>query len=165
LHFAPFKGRRERQGRSSRPDFTQEGATKRVIVLVEDEPSLRKQVAHHLKSLGLDVIAVADGDAALAVLREQRADLLCLDVGLPRMSGYEVCEQIRSDPAFHDLAILMTSDGFSPEIRAHSFEAGADAYLSKPYPLDRLAREVWCLLQKPPVGGDWRNSPPEIQSE
>jgi DNA-binding response OmpR family regulator len=123
---------------------------RRLVMFVDDEPSLRKNVTSHLTSLGMDVVAVGDGDAALEALRERRPDLVCLDVNLPRISGYEVCEQIRSDPALDDVVVLMTSQRVSLEARAYSYEAGANAYLSKPYTMAALAKEVRRLLEPAP---------------
>src|SRR5258708_5725063 len=122
---------------------------RRLVLVVEDEPSQRKHVTEHLNRLGLEVIAVADGYAALSCIRERRPDLLCVDVSLPHISGYEVCEQIRTDPELRDLAVIMTSERASLEERAHSYEAGANAYLSKPYSLDKVAKEVNRLLDRP----------------
>jgi two-component system chemotaxis response regulator CheY len=115
---------------------------RRFALVVEDDPSERKQVTQHLTHLGLEVLSVADGIAALAAIQERRPDLLCLDLSLPHISGYEVCEQIRNDPALRDIAVIMTSERASLEERAHSYEAGADAYLSKPHTLEKLAKEV-----------------------
>jgi len=126
---------------------------RRRVLLVEDEPTIRKHVADHLTTLGFEVTTVNDGDDALLALRRQRPDLLCLDLNLPRMSGYEVCEQIRSDPDLKDLVILMTSERASLEVCAYSYEAGADAYLNKPYTLDELAGEVERLLNGPAPTG------------
>jgi DNA-binding response OmpR family regulator len=125
---------------------------RRLVLFVDDEPVLRKNVTAHLASLGMDVVAVGDGDAALQTLREQRPDLVCLDVDLPRISGYEVCEAIRSEPALEGLVVLMTCRR-SLEARAYSYEAGANAYLGKPYTMDRLAKEVRRLLEPAPDDG------------
>jgi two-component system chemotaxis response regulator CheY len=122
---------------------------RRIALVVEDDPSQRKQVIEHLTRLGLEVVAVSDGHAALSRIRERRPDLVCIDLSLPHISGYEVCEQIRSDPALQDLAVIMTSERASLEERAHSYEAGADAYLSKPHSLAKLAHEVTRLLDTP----------------
>jgi DNA-binding response OmpR family regulator len=123
---------------------------RRFVLLVEDEPSLRRHAAQHLTRLGLEVVEVNDGDDALSAMRERRPDLLLLDLNLPRISGYEVCEQVRSDPQLKDLIVLVTSERESLEARAHSFEAGADAYLGKPYSLRQLAKEVHRLLDGVP---------------
>jgi DNA-binding response OmpR family regulator len=126
---------------------------RRLVLFVDDEPVLRKNVTAHLTSLGMDVVAVGDGDAALETLRDQRPDLVCLDVDLPRISGYEVCEAIRSDPALDGVVVLMTCRRISLEARAYSYEAGANAYLGKPYTMDRLAKEVRRLLEPAPDDG------------
>jgi DNA-binding response OmpR family regulator len=125
-----------------------------TVMFVDDDPGLRKQVTTHLTSLGMDVVSVGDGDAALFALRERRPDLVCMDVNLPRMSGYEVCEAIRSDALLADLLVLMTSKRVSLEARAYSYEAGANGYLSKPYSMDQLAKEVRRLLEPAPDDGE-----------
>jgi two-component system phosphate regulon response regulator PhoB len=126
---------------------------KRLVMFVDDEPSLRKSVTSHLTNLGMEVVAIGDGDSALQAMRERPPDLVCLDVKLPRMSGYEVCEQIRSDPALDETIVLMTSHRVSLEARAYSYEAGANAYLGKPYTLDQLGKEVRRLLEPAPDDG------------
>jgi DNA-binding response OmpR family regulator len=125
-----------------------------TVMFVDDDPGLRKQVTTHLTSLGMDVVSVGDGDAALFALRERRPDLVCMDVNLPRMSGYEVCEAIRSDALLADLLVLMTSRRVSLEARAYSYEAGANGYLSKPYSMDQLAKAVRRLLEPAPDDGE-----------
>ncbi len=123
---------------------------RRLVVFVDGEPALQRNVASHLTELGIEVVAVGHGDAALVAVKEKRPDVVCIDVNLPRMSGYEVCEQIRSDPALATVAVLMTCDRASPESRAFSYEAGANVYLAKPYSVDRLAKEVLRLLERAP---------------
>jgi DNA-binding response OmpR family regulator len=125
-------------------------ANRSLILFVDDEPSLQKQVTSHLTGRGMEVVAVGDGDLALLTLRQRRPALLCVNLSLPRMSGYEVCEQVRSDPELDDLVVLMTSERVSLEARAYAYEAGANAYLSKPYSLDQLAKVVETLLDPAP---------------
>jgi DNA-binding response OmpR family regulator len=133
-------------------DGAQNLPKRRTALVVEDEPSVRKRMTDHLTQLGFEVLAVSDGDAALSVLQERRPDLICLDLCLPRISGYEVCERVREDPALQDLVVIMTSERASLEERAHSYEAGADAYLGQPYSFDKLAREVEKLLDSLALG-------------
>jgi DNA-binding response OmpR family regulator len=118
------------------------GGPRRLILVVEDEPDIRSLVAEQLIAAGYDVCLASDGETALQLVRERRPGLVCLDLNLPRISGYDVCEQIRMDPAANDIAILMTSARNSLDIKAFSLEAGADAYLAKPYPLQRLTAEI-----------------------
>jgi two-component system phosphate regulon response regulator PhoB len=123
---------------------------RRLVIVVEDDPTLRELVEEHLRGVGFEVAAFANGDAALRLLRDRRPDLLCLDLNLPSVSGFDLCEHIRSDPRLKDVAILMTSASVLLEARAYSFEAGADAYLRKPYTLEELTSEIARLLEGPP---------------
>ncbi len=123
---------------------------RRVVVFVDGEPTLQRNVVSYLAELGIEVVAIGNGDAALDAVKERRPDVVCIDVNLPRGSGYEVCEQIRSDPDVGSVAVLMTCDRASPESRAFSYEAGANVYLAKPYSVERLAKEVLRLLERAP---------------
>jgi DNA-binding response OmpR family regulator len=115
-----------------------DGGRKGVILVVEDHPDTRAAVAEHLHQHGWAVAVASDGDAALRMARETRPDLVYLDLNLPGVSGFEVCESIRADPLLRDIVIVMTSARHTIDVRAYSLEAGADAYLAKPYDLDRL---------------------------
>ena len=120
-----------------------------LVVVVEDDATLRELVAEHLQHIGFEVAAVANGDAALAIVRERHPDLLCIDVNLPSVSGFDLCEHIRGDSSLNDVAILMMSASVLLEARAYSFEAGADGYLRKPYTLGQLTSEITRLLDGP----------------
>src|SRR5688572_11822848 len=114
----------------------------RLVLVVEDEPDVRSMVAEHLTKAGFDVCLATDGETALQMIREQLPALVCLDLNLPGMSGYDVCEQIRADPATKDISILITSARNSFDVRVFSLEAGADAYLIKPYGMKQLKDEI-----------------------
>jgi DNA-binding response OmpR family regulator len=123
------------------------GDARRLILVVEDEPDVRSLVAAHLIAEGFDVCIASDGETALQLVRERRPGLVCLDLNLPRISGYDVCEQIRTDPAAKDIAILMTSARNSLDIKVFSLEAGADSFLAKPYALQSLTEEIEELFE------------------
>jgi DNA-binding response OmpR family regulator len=115
---------------------------RRLILLVEDEPDILSMVADHLTAAGFEVCLAQDGEAAMQRIRERNPAVVCLDLNLPRISGYEVCEQIRADPAIRNISILITSARSSLDVRVFSLEAGADAYLIKPYGMKQLIDEV-----------------------
>lgn len=123
------------------------GDPRRLILVVEDEPDIRSLVAEHLIAAGYDVCLASDGETAMQLVRERHPGLVCLDLNLPRISGYDVCEQIRTDAAGSDIAILMTSARNSLDIKVFSLEAGADAFLAKPYALKRLTDEIEELFE------------------
>jgi DNA-binding response OmpR family regulator len=118
-----------------------------LILVVEDDPDIQSLVAEHLMALGFDVCLAPDGEIAMQLIRERRPDVVCLDLNLPSISGYDVCEQIRADPASKDISILITSARNSLDVRVFSLEAGADAYLTKPYGMKQLTDEIERLFQ------------------
>jgi DNA-binding response OmpR family regulator len=114
---------------------------------VEDDPDIRALVVEHLLAAGFDVGQARNGEIALQMIRERAPDVVCLDLNLPRISGYDVCEQIRADVAIKDISILITSARNSLDVRVFSLEAGADAYLTKPFGLNELTDEIERLFE------------------
>jgi DNA-binding response OmpR family regulator len=123
------------------------GRAGRRVLVVEDNPDIQALVAEHLVAEGFDVHLASDGEVAMRMVRELLPGVLCLDLNLPRISGYDVCEQIRMDPAIQDVSILMTSARNSLDVRVYSLEAGADAYLTKPYGMKQLTDEIERLFE------------------
>ena len=88
----------------------------------------------------------SDAASAIDRLASCRPDMICLDLVLPDSSGYDVCEFIRKSPEHGTTPILMMSDRSYPEDRAHAAEAGADAFLAKPFSEKTLRERVEALL-------------------
>jgi DNA-binding response OmpR family regulator len=120
---------------------------RQTVLLVEDDPDLRKLVKMYLERMGLLVVEAADGRSALRRLTEVVPDLACLDLVLPEYSGYEVCEFTRRSPAMHDIPILVMSGRALPGDRAHAVEMGASAYLIKPFTRAEFTNQVDLLLR------------------
>ncbi|MBS2031473.1 MAG: response regulator [Deltaproteobacteria bacterium] len=116
------------------------------MLLVEDSPELRQLTRAHLLRLGLDVTEAGDGRHALGALATRSFDLVCLDLMLPEVSGYEICERIRANDANRNVPILVISARSSATDRAHALEAGADAVLVKPFRANELRSRVAELL-------------------
>jgi len=121
-------------------------ATKEHILVVEDEEHLALGIKYNLDAEGYRVTAVGDGPAALRIIEEQRGevDLVILDLMLPGMSGYAVCEAIRA--ADKDLPVLILSARTLTEDRTRGFDVGANQYLTKPFDLDEFLSRVKNLL-------------------
>jgi CheY-like chemotaxis protein len=120
--------------------------TTRTALLIEDDPDFRSLVREALEALGLKVIEAADGTGALLHLELLVPDIVCLDVMLPELSGYEVLEAIRnSEPLAHVPVVMMSARGH-PQDRAQAEELGASAYLIKPFTRADLSDEVQRLL-------------------
>ena len=120
-------------------------ARKRILV-VEDEPTLRNAVHKHLARRGFDVEDAADSQSAMRAMSAAVPDLVCVDLHLPRESGYEVCEMIRNQLELPELPIVLMGTETSPEARAFAEEAGADRYLTKPFTMPQLDAQVDMLL-------------------
>jgi two-component system OmpR family response regulator len=120
--------------------------SQRHILVVEDEEHLATGIKFNLEAEGYRVTAVGDGPGALKILEEQRLeiDLLVLDLMLPGMSGYAVCEAIRAKDV--DLPILILSARTLNEDRARGFDVGANQYMTKPFDLDEFLSRVNNLL-------------------
>jgi DNA-binding response OmpR family regulator len=121
-------------------------SSKKRILVVEDEPALLQTVQKHLERRGFDVDGAYDSESAIKLMKRRTPDLVCVDLHLPRDSGYEVCETIRNELKLRDLPIVLMGEGTSPEARAFAEEAGADRYLTKPFTLTQLDREIDRLL-------------------
>lgn len=100
-----------------------------------------------MRRSGHRVIEAATGTEALAVLAATEVDLVLLDVGLPDMSGFDVCERIKSDPALVRPVIHLSATAIRGADRAQGLTRGADAYLTEPVEPDELLATVTSLLR------------------
>jgi len=116
------------------------------ILVVEDEEHLAAGIKFNLEAEGYRVTTVGDGPSALRYLQEHRhdVDLVVLDLMLPGMSGYAVCEALRS--AEQLMPVLILSARSLAEDRRRGFDVGADQYLTKPFDLDEFLSRVKTLL-------------------
>jgi DNA-binding response OmpR family regulator len=116
------------------------------ILIVDDEPNIVISLEFLMQHEGHQTVVAHDGEAALEALARETPDLVILDVMLPRMSGFEVCERIRADPRWRQTRILMlTAKGRETEI-AKGMRVGADAYVTKPFSTKDLVAQVRRLL-------------------
>src|SRR5262249_18314253 len=98
--------------------------------------------------MGIEVMDVAEGRSAIRVLQAARPDLVCLDLMLPELSGFEVCENLRSNPKLRDIPILVIGARAKPRIRPFAGEAGATAYLFRPFKRSEFSRAVDLCMQR-----------------
>jgi DNA-binding response OmpR family regulator len=132
---------------SSDSSPTLPGQNAGIILVIEDEPSLRNLLDRQLTFQHFNPICVSDGKAALEWLERQHADLVILDMMLPIMDGLEVCKRIRQRFSAKKLPILMLSAmGDDAAYRVRGFEAGANDFLAKPYVIDELVGRIKALL-------------------
>lgn len=123
---------------------------KRTALVVEDDPDVRGLVGKMLKAIGLEVAEVAEGRSAILHLAvHQRPDLVCLDLMLPELSGYDVCEYMRGDARLRTVPILIMSARALPQDRAYAEQVGASTYLVKPFKQKAFHAAVDALLVSP----------------
>jgi len=113
-----------------------------TVLLVEDDPDIRHLVSYKLSTGGFDVIEAADGADALVQARRHRPDVIVLDVRMPRLSGLEVCRELRAAPATADVPIIMLTARAQPHDIERAYAAGATDYVVKPFSPRHLLERV-----------------------
>jgi two-component system chemotaxis response regulator CheY len=121
---------------------------RKKVLVVEDDPAIRKLVFRHLRSLNVEVIETADAKSAFAQLSQWAPDLLCLDLMLPDQSGYVLCEHVQKTPALSRVPILVITARTSVADRAHAEEFGVAAYLTKPFSRAEFIERAQGLLER-----------------
>ncbi len=116
------------------------------ILLVEDEQSLADTIKLNLELEGYKVQMAADGKKALKMFRQERFDLVILDVMLPEMDGFTVCEAIRLEN--EQIPVLFLTAKNSSSDRVTGLKIGADDYLTKPFNLEELLLRIQVLLKR-----------------
>lgn len=118
------------------------------ILVIDDEPYILRALSFMLEREGYRVETAANGEDGLAKLRKVNPPLVILDVMLPRLSGYEVCEELRKDPAHAGTYVIMLSAKGQAIDRQRGLLGGADEYLTKPFSPQQLTRRVHGLFQE-----------------
>lgn len=132
------------------------------ILLVEDEESLQEAIKLNLQMEEYHVTVVGDGNSALKEFRKSRFDLVILDVMLPEIDGFTVCQTIRLENKKIPILILTAKD--SPADRVYGLKIGADDYLTKPFNLDEFLLRIKNLLKRAGLSENQNGSETEIFS-
>jgi DNA-binding response OmpR family regulator len=118
------------------------------ILVVEDEESLLKLESILLSSKGYSVTGVMDGKAALEEIKKNRPDLVLLDVMLPEMDGFEVCRRIKEESETAGIPVVMLTAKKSNQDIERGRQAGADAYITKPFKSTRVIEIIQGLIPR-----------------
>ena len=127
------------------------GDGRKTILVVEDEDNIAIALDFLLGREGYEHERMSSGGGAVARIREMRPDLVLLDIMLPEVSGYEICQQVREDPDLSDTRILMMTARGSAVERRKGLAMGADGFISKPFDLKELRTEVRRILEGAPA--------------
>lgn len=124
------------------------------ILVVEDERDIRELIVFTLRFGGMEVIDAPDGHTGIALAREKLPRLILMDVRMPRMTGFEACEELKSYPETKDIPIVfLSAKGQAAEIQ-RGLELGAVAYILKPFAPDELLERVKEILAQIETGGE-----------
>ena len=118
----------------------------RPILVIDDEPYILRALSYLLAREGYKVETASNGEEGLQRVRELRPPLVFLDIMMPRMNGYEVCEQIKQDPALAGTYVIMLSAKGQQVDRERGLLGGADEYMTKPFSPREVAEHVHGLL-------------------
>lgn len=116
------------------------------ILLVEDEENIRDTVKLNLELEGYEVVATDNGREAVKITKEQHFDLMVLDVMLPEINGYQICEQVRLTDRETPIIFLTAKD--ASQDRIQGLKKGADDYLTKPFVFEELRLRIERLIQR-----------------
>src|SRR5580692_8728906 len=117
------------------------------ILVVDDEPQLRRALRATLSALGFLVADAASGEIALEMVRAEKFDLILLDINMPGLSGLETCRAMR---ARSDVGILMLTVRDRTEDKIEALDAGADGYVTKPFDVNELLARIRATLRRAP---------------
>lgn len=116
------------------------------VLIADDEPNIVISLEFLLEQAGYRIRVAHDGQEALEAIQRQPPDLVLLDVMMPRLSGYDLCQRIRENPAWQHMRIVMlTAKGREVEV-SKGLALGADAYITKPFSTQELLAQVRDLL-------------------
>ncbi|SIS91271.1 phosphate regulon transcriptional regulator PhoB [Paracoccus saliphilus] len=118
------------------------------VLVVEDENAQREVLQYNLEAEGFEVVVADNGEDALLLVQEEQPDLLVLDWMLPKVSGIEVCRQVKADPATRGIPIIMLSARSEETDRVRGLETGADDYVVKPYSVVELMARLRTQLRR-----------------
>jgi len=119
-----------------------------AVLVVEDETALLTLLRYNLEKEGFTVSAAHDGEEALLQLKEAKPDAVLLDWMLPRVSGIEVCRQIRRTPAWRDLPVIMLTARGEEGDRVRGLDSGADDYVVKPFSPNELIARLRAVIRR-----------------
>ncbi|RZD14804.1 MAG: response regulator [Candidatus Acidulodesulfobacterium ferriphilum] len=119
------------------------------VLIADDEPHIRlllEQTLEDLEDEGLEILVAENGAEALEVIRENKPDMVFLDVMMPKMNGFEVCAEVKNNLKIQDICIvLLTAKGQETD-KLKGMESGADMYITKPFNPDDIVKKVREIL-------------------
>ena len=120
------------------------------ILIVDDEPHIRmllEQTLEELEDEGVDFLTAEDGEEALQIIKEEKPDLVFLDVMMPKMNGYEVCNTVKNQLKTDNVFIIMLTAKGQEFDKQKGAEVGADIFMTKPFNPDEILEKARAVLK------------------
>lgn len=117
-----------------------------TVLIIEDEPDMQRAIKLRLESVGFKVETASDGLEGLQKIKKLEPDLVLLDIMLPKMDGFKVCNMIKFDKKFKNIPIIMLSAKSAQKDFYTAKTVGADAYLTKPFTTAALLKKIKEML-------------------
>src|SRR5206468_13114795 len=117
------------------------------ILVADDSPNIREILKISLEGDGYTVVLAEDGEMALAVVAQEKPDLLIMDVMMPKVNGFQVCRRVKTDRATHDVPVIMLSAKSAQQDVYWGKDCGADEYMTKPFSTMELVKTIERLLR------------------
>ena len=112
------------------------------ILIVDDEPDILKAVTFRVKKLEYEVVTATNGQEALDLIQKEEPDLILLDIELPVMNGYEVCQRVKTNEKLKHIPIIFLTASSASKIAEKVKEFNADDYLIKPFDSEELLKKI-----------------------
>ena len=118
------------------------------ILIIDDDPAISDLVSINLEMAGYDVQQAVDGIKGQALAVQVQPDLIMLDLMLPKVDGFTVCQRLRRDERTADIPVLMLTALGQIQDKIQGFDSGADDYLTKPFDVEEMLARVRALLRR-----------------
>jgi CheY-like chemotaxis protein len=116
------------------------------ILVADDNTMTRLLLQAQLECLSIEILEAADGQSALDLARAEHPRVAVLDLDMPKLTGLEVCTQLKADTATQDTRVVIVTASEQDDVQGYAFQAGADAFFAKPWDMATLRRRVAELL-------------------
>ena len=136
---------RRRTSETAPPESPKSG---RRVLVVEDEQDVAELIRYNLAKEGYDVILVGNGADALKRARENKPDVILLDIMVPQLNGWEVCRRLKQDPETRGIAVIMVTGRVEEGDKVLGFEMGADDYVTKPFSPRELVARIRAVVRR-----------------
>ena len=129
---------------------------KRTILLADDSPTIQRLVTQTFAEGEFEIVSVSNGDAAVKKFEELRPELVLADIYMPGKNGYDVCAEMKGDPALHEIPVVMLTSSRESRDVEECYALGVNSYIVKPVDFESFVAAVskaglyWLLVNEPP---------------